>query len=224
MFHKTPEQMKGDLWTMIFPFWNILVKAIDMPLNCVHHLDSAASITAWSLSEKEDSEIPATSTFIYYIWKDLSIHFHLFYFTLLYYSRSRCMKYILWNGEAKRLSIWGMEIKVWMNSPYDPELTCLTVDDWNCADTGRYKRQKNGIKPYLLLTCLYFPTPTSNIKKKKNNLQAENKSQSPIFCTWKIRAFIIFHTAFSCGIIIPASPSHHWELNPTVTYWRCWRY
>ena len=105
MFPKTPEQMKGNLWTTVFPFWNILVKAIDMPLNCDHHLKSAASITAWSLPEKEDSEIPATSTFVHYIWKDLSIHFHLFYFTLLNYSKSRCMKYIVWNSEAKSLSI-----------------------------------------------------------------------------------------------------------------------
>lgn len=192
MFHKTPEQMKGGLWTMVLPFWNILVKAIDMPLNCVHHLNSAASITAWSLPEKEDSGIPATSTFIYYIWKDLSIHFHLFYFTLLNYSKSRCMKYMLWNGEAKRLSIWGMKIKVWMNSPNDPELTCLTVDDWNCADTGRYKRQKNGIKPYLLLTCLYFPSPTSNIKKKKIISKQRTKAKALYFALERLEHLLFF--------------------------------
>ena len=127
MFHKTLEQMKGGLWTMVFPFWNILAKAIDMPLNCVHHLNSAASITAWSLPEKEDSGIPATSTFIHYIWKDLSIHFHLFYFTLLNYSKSRYMKYMLWNGEAKRLSIWGMKIKVWMISKWS---RTYLLDGW----------------------------------------------------------------------------------------------
>lgn len=97
--------------------------------------------------------------------RSLCVHFHLFYFTLLNCSKSRCMKYVLWNSEAKWLFIWGMEIKIWMKSPNDPELTCLVLDDWNCADTGCYKRQKNGIKPYLLLTCLYFPTPTSMVTK-----------------------------------------------------------
>lgn len=128
--------------------------------------------------------------------RPLCIHFHIFYFMLLNCSKSRCIKYILWKSKAKRLSIWQMEIKIWMESPNDPELTYLVFDDWNCAGTVCYKRQKNGIKPYPLLTCLYFSTPSLCYKKPKRWSPFKNQKQETYTLCLE-NENNIFHTAFS---------------------------
>lgn len=131
--------------------------------------------------KKEDSQIPAASTLVFYTWKDLCAS--IFTYSICYWSsKSRCVKHRLWKSKAKRLSIWGLEIRIWIKSPNDPELTSLASEDWNCADTGRYKRQKNGIKPYLLLPYRGFPTPTSMISQRRWSPSRKQKQEPHTLC------------------------------------------
>lgn len=179
-FHKTSEGKKGYLWT-IFPSWNILVKTIDMPLNPVCHLNPTVSFTAWSLPGKKRIHKFLRPLLLYSISGKTSVH--PFSLTLCYWSsKSKCIKHRLWKSKAKRLSIWELEIRIWMKSPNDPELTSLASEDWNCADTGRYKRQKNGIKPYLLLPYRGFPTPTSMTSQRRWSPSRKQKQEPYTLC------------------------------------------
>lgn len=190
----TSEQKKDDLWTIIFPFWDILVKVIDRPLNFICHLNSTNSIkhnhrkirkSSWNLYS--DSIHPK---------RPLCIHFHLFCIMLLNWSESRCIKHVPETSKDTRFSIWWMEIKI-LGLHTIQNLTVCHLMTNTIQTLGTIKDRQKEIKPYLPLTCPCFSISHTDDTKKEKIISMQRLKARALYFVFGRFENQFFHTTFS---------------------------